>query len=135
MKTLTEIKAEKQSKFSALLDECLVFFAFSDEQFQEGKTPLKEGEKYVAMGSGGYMPKGKVKQYLEGSEAIDKWYKEAIKERKLRKENIAYELSNHEAYYTNDISDTLEALGSDYTAGEVKEVFNFERKRQHILNY
>lgn len=130
--TLTEIKVQKENKVSELIKDCSMFFAFSNEQFTENKTPLAEGEKYVSLGAGAYMPKGKVDAYLNGIKAIDKWYKGVIKASKVRRENIIYELANHEAWYTNDIEDTLSALGSDYTASEVMEVFRSERKRQEL---
>jgi len=44
-KTLHEIKAEKETKVSELIKKCLMFFAFSNEQFAENKTPLQEGEE------------------------------------------------------------------------------------------
>ena len=44
------------------------------------------------------------------------------------------ELANHEAYYTGDISDTMEALGKDYTEAEVLEVHRAERKKRINLN-
>lgn len=127
---LSAIKKEKQLRVDNLLKDCRVFFAFSTEQFNEGKTPLEIGEKYISIGAGGYMPNSKIKQFEEGFESIKKWYKSAIKENKLRKQNIAYELNNHEAYYTNDITDTVSALGEDYTEAEVLEVFRTERKKQ-----
>lgn len=126
---INEIKAEKSKRYDDLIKETSIFFAFNNEQFHKNKTPLQEGEKYVSIGAGGYMPKGKVNQYLEGVKLIEKWYKTAIKESKLRKQNIAYELNNHEAFYTNDITDTLESLGSDYTKEEVLEVFRSEQKK------
>ena len=52
-----------------------------------------------------------------------------INQLKTRKQEIAYELANHEAYYTGDISDTMEALGKDYTEAEVLEVYRAERKK------
>ncbi len=106
-----------------------MFFAFSDKQFTESKTPLKEGEKYVHIGAGGYMPKGQVDNYISGIEKIGKWYKEEVKANKARRENIAYELHNHEAFYTCSIEDTLRALGEDYTAEEVKKVYNEEQAK------
>jgi hypothetical protein len=134
--TIHEIKQEKQDKFSQLITECGVFFAFSEKQFYENKTPLSEGEKYVSMGAGGYIPKGKVEAWKAGLKDIDKWYKVTMKQTKgLRRENIAYELANHEAYYTCDISDTLEALGSEYTAKEVWKVYHEERVKQNDLVY
>lgn len=130
MKTLHELKSEKESKVSALITDCSMFFAFSNEQFAENKTPLQEGEKYVSLGAGAYMPKSKVTVYLDGIKAINKWYKLAVKDNKVRRENIVYELNNHEAFYTFDIESTLNALGEDYTKTEVMQVFNVERNKQ-----
>lgn len=131
MKSINEIKEEQQRKVDTLIKDCKVFFAFSNEQFQANKTPLEEGEKYVSIGAGGYMPKGQVEKFKNGMDNIDIWYKQSIKANKARKQNIAYELANHEAYYTCSIDDTLEALGSDYTREEVQEVYNKERKKQY----
>lgn len=123
MKTIQQIKKEKQEKYNRLLTECGVFFAFSDEQFQKNKTPLQEGEKYASIGAGGYMPKSKADALKNGMKLIEREHKEAIKSSKQRKENILYELHNHEAFYTGDIEDTLSALDSSYSAAEVMEVY------------
>lgn len=131
---LSDLKERKENKVSELIKDCSMFFAFSTEQFHENKTPLQEGEKYVSLGAGTYMPKGKVDTYLNGIKAINKWYKAAVKDNKLRKENIIYELNNHEAFYTYDIESTLDALGSDYTEQEVRQVFNAERNNQISTN-
>ena len=125
---IAEIKAEKEKRWNDLITESSIFFAFSDKQFHENKTPLQEGEKYVSIGAGGYIPKSKLKQFEDGIKSINKWYKAAIKENKQRKQNIAYELHNHEAFYTNDLTSTLEALGEDYTKEEVLSVFRSELK-------
>lgn len=124
MKNLSEIKEEKQLKIDTLIKECNMFFAFSNEQFLKNKTPLKEGEKYVSIGAGAYMPKGNLDNYIKGIEEINKAFKAELKKSKqLRYDHIKYELSNHEAYYTRDISDTMEALGEGYTEKEVWKVF------------
>lgn len=130
MKTLQDIKTEKQNKVNALITDCAMFFAFSNEQFEKNKTPLKEGEKYVSAGAGGYMPKGNVETFINGMKDIETWYKSEIRNSKKRKENILYELCNHEAFYTNDIEDTLNHLGSDYSEKEVMDVFISNRKKQ-----
>jgi len=100
-----------------------MFFAFSTEQFHENKTPLQEGEKYVSIGAGAYIPKSQVNNWINGIKEIEKQYKAAVKSNKLRKQEIAYQLNNYECYYTGDISDALEALGSGYTQAEVMEVY------------
>lgn len=130
MKNLTDLKIEKQNKVDALITASLMFFAFSNEQFDENKTPLQDGDKYVSIGMGGYLPKSKVNDWIKGLEDISKWFKAETKTQKLRKQNIAHELANHEAFYTCDISDTLDALGSDYTEEEVMEVYIKERNKR-----
>jgi len=130
MKNLHEIKKENQNKVDQLLNNCLVFWAFSNEQFAKNKTPLAEGEKYVSIGAGGYMPKSKVNDFSNGMKEINKWFKAEIKNNKAKRQNIIYELANHEAFYTGDLADTLAALGPDYTLEEVKEVYNTEHKKQ-----
>lgn len=124
MKTINEIKAEKESKVSELIKACLMFFAFSNEQFAENKTPLQEGEKYVHLFAGAYIPKGQVDNFLKGIESINKWYKGEVNvNKKMRETEILYELNNHEAYYTGSIEDTMLSLGKDYTRKEVWKVY------------
>lgn len=132
MNNLSQIKKQKEDKVSELINTCSMFFAFSNAQFTENKTPLQEGENYVHLGAGAYMPKGKVDAYLYGIKAINKWYKLAIKENKLRKDNIVYELNNQEAFYTGEIETTVDALGDDYNESEVREVFKSERNNQDL---
>lgn len=135
IKTIQQIKDERQAKLDALMTTCGVFWAFSDAQFYENKTPLKEGDKYVSMGMGGYMPKSNVDSFKNGMNAINKEYKAEIKANKgARRANIAYELSNHECYYTGDITDALKALGPGYTRAEVKKVYNEEREAVEARN-
>lgn len=133
MKTLHELKAEKEAKYSQLMKDCGVFWAFSNEQFAKNKTPLKEGEKYVSMGAGGYLPKGNVDAWISGTKKIESWFRSALKENKQRRANIAYELNNHEAFYTGSVEETLEALGPDYTKEEVIEVYREEVKTYERL--
>ena len=131
MNNIQEIKKEHSKKLDQLLIECQIFWAFSNEQFAANKPELKEGDKFVSIGAGGYMPKSLVTQYIQGSKDLNKWYKAAIKATKgARRANIAYELANHEAYYTHEISDPLEAHGPGYTAKEVWTVFNEEFEKQ-----
>lgn len=125
-KTIQEIKRDKENAITKLFEECRLFFAFSDEQLKEGlkKYPLSEGDKLVSIGAGGFLPKSKIQNYIEGFKEINKDYKKAIQDNKQRKANILYELKNREAFYTGDLDETAEALGEDYTREEVKEVFN-----------
>ena len=133
IKSIQELKKEEQSKQTILFNSCGLFWAFSNEQFQENKTPLQEGEKYVSIGAGGYLPKSKVEIFSAGMKEISKWYKsETQKNKAVKVELIRYELSNHEAYYTGSIKDTLNALGKGFTAKEVWAVYNKEYSLQDL---
>lgn len=94
MKNFQELKDEKQNKVTALIDQCGMFFAFNDEQFNESKTPLQEGEKYISLGFGCYLPNSQVKNWIDGNDNIDNWFKSEIKSNKARRDHIIYELAN-----------------------------------------
>lgn len=128
----TEIKQQYQEKLSKLFKECGVFFAFSNEQFIENKTPLKEGEKYVSMGHGGYLPKSKVDAYINGIKELNKWEKAEIKKEKDGiEQHILYELNNHECFYVGDIEDVVEIL--PYSRKEILKVYN-KYKEEYYAN-
>lgn len=120
---------KRQKDTNDLIEECGIFFAFSREQFEEGKKKinLEEGEKLVDIGFGGFIAEKNIDKYLEGLKKIDLEFKEAMKDEEARKNYILYELNNHEAFYTGSIESTLEALGEDFTKEEVLEVFNKEK--------
>ncbi len=128
MKTLNyqSIKEDEQRKISELFTSMGVFFAFSNEQFEKNKTPLQEGEKYVSIGGGGYLPKHNVQAFSDGMGQILKTTKLLIKQNKAKAEQIRVELANYECYYTGDISPVVELTG--YTPEEVRAVYNSERK-------
>lgn len=125
-----ELKELRQAKTSELITLCGMFFAFSDKQWEENKTPLAEGDKYLSLGMGAYMPKSNLEQWKQGTKEIDIWFNNAISSPEMRTAHISYELSNHEAYYTGDIESTLDALGEGYTYDEVYTVFRAEYAAQ-----
>lgn len=134
MKQLHEIKKEQEAKHTELFNKVGLFWAFSDEQFAKNKTPLEEGDKYVSIGAGGYLPKSKANDFISGMKEISKWYKKEVADnKKLRREEIVYELGNHEAWYTGDIEDTMFSLGRGYTRKEVQKIFNEEKEKQMAL--
>lgn len=122
------LKQQEQSKYDALMNECGVFWAFSNEQFAEGKkkNPVAKGEKYASIGAGGFLPSKNVTKFVKGMQEIEKWAKKAKKD---ATEVILYELNNYECFYTGDITDAmprLEELG--YTREEVKKVYHANRE-------
>ena len=99
---LHELRKQKENANTKLFNECGVFWAFSTEQFNESKTPLKDGEKYVFIGHGGYLPKGNLEALKIGLKENEKAYKQALKSNNLRLKEIAYEFANYECFYTGD---------------------------------
>ena len=127
---LYELKIESEQRRSRSMQECGMFFAFSDKQFEENKAPLEEGDKYVRLFGGAFMPKSKVDTWMKRVEENLQWFSSEIKYNNLRRAHIAYELSNHEAYYTGSIDSTMDALGEEYTREEVYKVFREEAQNQ-----
>jgi hypothetical protein len=118
------IKKEKQRMTDELFKKCGVFFAFSNEQFAKNKTPLKEGEKYISIGAGGYMPKGNYDAFVEGLKEIKKFGKKKVEENNLAETEILYELNNHESFYTGDYSDVVDMFKGTYTEEQIRNVYN-----------
>ena len=69
---ITEAKKAKSEMMSELFKKCGVFFAFSNQQFEENKTPLLEGEKYISLPGGGYVPGRFKEMFLAGMDEIKK---------------------------------------------------------------
>ncbi len=113
-----------QDQQTALFERLGVFFAFSTEQFNEGK---KEGVKYYSIGQGMLCPKGSKKELID---ELDRIYKECIQQdlsENGREGVIKRELGNHECYYTGDITDCVDKLEDyDIKAEEIRDIFNKE---------
>ena len=110
METYTEQKKRHSDEFGAFTG---IFFAFNNEQFKEGlvKVENKEGEKVVSIGSGGYIRKDRVDDYIALCERHKNERQELKKDEKKLVEALVYELGNHEFCYTGDPLDAVEALG------------------------
>jgi hypothetical protein len=126
-----EIKEEYQKKLGELSEQVGLFWAFSREQFVEGKTKNPTNGKYTSIGMGGYLPSEKVEEYLKGLKTLNKWYNEARKQSK-KSEAILYELNNYECFYTGDITDAYEVLKDLYTRKEVEEVYRNYKAKKYI---
>jgi len=125
-------KEAEQKKYDDLMSECGVFWAFSNEQFAEGKAkhPVATGEKYTSIGAGGFMPSKHYKKFVDGMNTIKEWAKTAKKDDNAV---ILYELNNYECFYTGDIADAMPRLKDlGYTAEQVKKVYH--KNREFALN-
>jgi len=112
MKTLRDYTEEAQTE---LFKECGVFFAFSNEQLQEGlsKIEREDGDKFTDLGGGMFCLSKNVDTFIAKMEAITKSAIEQDIEENGINAIIMRELANYETQITSDISDTVEAL-EDY---------------------
>ena len=124
MKYLSDYTEKATTK---LFNKHHAFFAFSDKQFEEGAK--KEFKPYVHLFGGLIAPKATADQLCKDLKNITKeGIKQDIKENGI--ENIIKrELSNHEAYYTGEIEQTVDGLaGYSITNEKIMEVFTRQKQ-------
>jgi hypothetical protein len=125
MKYLSDYMEQKQTK---LFEENKVFFAFSNDQLDEGlkKHNIEDRGLVCSLKGGMVAPKTNARNVVEG---LLKIYEDAVKED--LKENgkdkvILRELENHECFYVGDITDCVDKL-YDYpniTEKDILKVYN-----------
>jgi hypothetical protein len=121
MKTYQQVRREFEQEQTKLFEKYNLFFAFNEKQFKEG---AKDEKQIVHIGAGGYLPEKNFEKFMKDYEALYNWLELAVKQTDAEK-TILYELLNHEAFYTGDISSALDVLeGFNYTREQVKKVFN-----------
>lgn len=91
-----------------------LFFAFSNEQLNEGLTKIgAKIEEICSIGAGGYILKAKRKEFDDMFKSFEVERIEFMKSEKRLINAIIIELANHEYSYTRDVSDTVETMGLD----------------------
>lgn len=127
MKTLNDYKDDA---ISALLDKYGAFFCFGNKQFEEKRKP---GVKYADCGAGLLVPSEHAHTVIAGIIEIGAQAVEQDKKENGKEKIIERELFNHEAFYTNDISSTVEALQVyGYTQEDVWPIFVTLRKTVNL---
>lgn len=122
-KTIHELNKEHQDRTSKILDDLGIFFAFSDEQFEE---KAQEGVAYVYGQHGEIIPEQNVKEYYIRMKEAQDIRKKAYAHNVDMDDCIRYELSSHEAWYTYSIEDAMGAVKSsfpDVTEDDMWRVF------------
>ncbi len=112
MTTYTEMKARHRDEMN---DFNGIFFAFSNEQFEEGMTKLgltmSDTDKIFKLMAGGFILKERSKDFHAMIDRHEAERKELKKQEKSMLEALTYELKNHEYCITYDVTDALNALG------------------------
>jgi hypothetical protein len=127
MKTLCNYT---QDALTILFDSMGAFFAFGDTQFNQSK---KDGVDYCLLKNGLIVPKENAKALLDGLESITAKGIASDLSENGRKAIIRRELFNHECFYTNDISDCVEALsGYGIEQGEIRAEYLHIRASEDI---
>lgn len=109
---------EAQSK---LFDKYGVFFAFSNEQYEESAKP---GVEYVTPGMGMICPKEHVKTVITELGEIHKKAREMDMQQNSRRDIIHRELANFECQISGDVDDAVDALENyGITREEVEEEY------------
>jgi hypothetical protein len=113
MQTYQQFKTNKSKEWSKLKG---IFYAFSDDQFNEGianigitKDEVKE--KLYNLGGGGYILKSESKDMERMLQNASDELDAILNDKKQLLDALSYELMNHEYCITYDTSDALDALG------------------------
>lgn len=119
--TYSELKKKTQKMFDDF-HEKYAFFAFNDEQFEDGKKKLNvsKDNKITPIYGGGFVLSSKVNEYRELIAKASQMEKDFAKTEKGLESMLWYELANHEYVVTYDLDDTLEAcnLTDEYNNDE-----------------
>lgn len=119
LSTYRSLTDQQQERVNQFLHD-YGFFAFSNQQFEEGLKKLKAKESsLVRLGAGGFLLKDKVKEYKEISESFIKDMDKNIHDPEMG-ENFTYEmfyceLCNHEYIVSGSTAETLDSLGYKWT--------------------
>ena len=134
MKNYNEIKRNHEKIYNDLIEKHKIFFAFSNEQLEEGKKKIgvKDNKELASLGMGGFGKKEDIKLFFEEADKEDKRYKAELKEaRKAKEEAILYELNNHECFYTGEIDDVANIFKGIYNTKDIWKVFMKHKEDQH----
>lgn len=128
--TYKQIKDKHQKAYGDIMDKAGLFWAFGNDQFEEGLDKLKEskqllkGEKLTRFPGGGFVPSKNFDNMLKEMKQADKLEKKELKEaRELKTSAILYELKNHECFYTGNIDEVIDIFKGIYTPKAIQKVY------------
>lgn len=132
MTILNDVLKKYQDSVNRVIDECEVFYAFTDKQFEEGLAKVRSTDSkatVIKLGGGVFIPTRNIDKYYDGLATCKENFKSIIDHYNLHDQYIEYQLCNYESYYTGDIEYAFGSMIGDYTISRVLEVFN---KNKHL---
>lgn len=126
MTTYQEIKAKQQKDYDNLLTTHKVFWAFNQNQLEEGKAKIGivENKDLTSIGGGGFLPKASADAFMAEMANLSKTHAKELKEAKQAKEEaILYELNNHESFYAGNLDPVIEMFEGIYTKEDIIKVY------------
>lgn len=109
------MKYSDVKKFNPSMKNC--FFAFGNQQFEEGKTKsIPEGEKVLSANHGLYGTNDGIKQFFAELAEI----RQRIIENCDPQDVYNYEFGNHECGYTGDDAEALDIVKNYFPEAAVK---------------
>ena len=102
-----------KKKHQKEINEFPIFFAFNQEQFEEGKFKLgvTKNTELIDIGYGGFIRASDKQAYIDMYKRMDEEHKEAMQDEEYCYWMFLYELGNMEYYITRDLEDTFGACG------------------------
>lgn len=115
MKTYKKLREEQQKKYNDFSNKYM-FYAFSNEQFENGMRklgldPNEDYNKIYRTCAGGFVLKEKDDELHKLIDEFDTELKLAMEDEDFLTDAFEYELANHEYCITYDYEPTLDALG------------------------
>lgn len=129
---------EQQKEYESFTKDKL-FFAFTEEQFNEGMKRFglapDDIDKVYQIGFGGYILRAQAKAHNELVKRLNIEKKEHMKDFNFLKSAFRYELANHEFCITYELDDTLDALLLTYEQVNSDPVIKklYLKQRKNIL--
>lgn len=123
MKKFIEIKEEFDNRKNEELSKTGIFYAFSNEQFDENKTHKDAPDnEYMRIFGGAFIHKS-------NKEKLDDYFKNILPQlekdftNKIKIDDlIEYELGNHECYYTGEWFEIVPLIASYYPTISREEI-------------
>jgi hypothetical protein len=106
-----KLRKENQDRYNKFFEEN-GFFAFDNQQFEEGKKKINtpNNEDIVSIGMGGYIKKSSREEYSKMVKETSQRESDWLQDHENLRQALLYELANHEYHITEDVEDTLDAL-------------------------